>query len=436
MMEKLLGRFVWSILIIGCLSSCEENPSTTGFPSPATPTPQHSNSENPLLEEALFGDKLLGALVGSAIGDAMGAPTEMWNRDWMNVQWGYIDSLDAVIREGSPEGPWEDNLVGGSTTDDTRWKYLTGQFLLEQPQLDSLDAKAFGRHIIDLYLEEVAEVKAIDAFAPEPLERELLHATWLQEWAKVAKPYTENKIDEYVYALNRFYGGEMSCAGMLYAPMIGAFYPTQTERAYTEAYRLGLFDLGYARDITGLTAALVSNAMQPGIGAEDITTVAYTTDPLRYANSRLVGRISHRIYQDAKAIAFNASAVKSVKPDLELPKNYKRDSLYWQQVQHAYKALDQKLQDIPFHAAEVHLINLTAIEFSAGDFQKAIEFVVNYGRDNDTVAAVTGMIMGAYVGFEKLPLGLKTQALRVNKEILGLDLKALTDALVKKRYGK
>ena len=42
-----------------------------------------------------------------------------------------------------------------------------------------------------------------------------------------------------------------------------------------------------------------------------------------------------------------------------------------------------------------HLINLTALLFSNYQFQPAMEFVTNYGRDNDTVAAVTGAILGA-----------------------------------------
>ena len=90
-------------------------------------------------------DKLLGSLVGSAIGDAMGAPTEMWHRDDIKVMLGYVDSLDVLIREGSPEGPWEDNLPEGGTTDDTRWKYLTGGWLAGYDQHQGrLDAKAFA----------------------------------------------------------------------------------------------------------------------------------------------------------------------------------------------------------------------------------------------------------------------------------------------------
>lgn len=429
-------RLCYFLLSILLFSACKNESTSNTFPSPDDPIISYNEDWDSNLTKEMYYDKLLGALVGSAIGDAMGAPTEMWHHSNIKVQWGYVDKFDAVIREGSPEGPWEDNMKGGSTTDDTRWKYLTGQFLLAQAKTDSLSPKAFAQHIIQIYLDETKQAKAVDAFAPEPLERELMHMTWLQEWAKVAKPYLENDLEGYVYALNRFYGGEMACAGMLYAPLIGAYYPSTPERAYLEAYRLGLFDIGYARDITGLTAALVAKAMQPNIQASDITSVCYQTDPLRYANSRLVGRIAHRIYQDAKYIAHTASNVDSIEKKIKLPRGYKRDSLYWQQLQKAYELLDEKLQDIPFHAGEIHLINLTAIEFSQGDFSKAIEFVVNYGRDNDTVAAVTGMILGAFIGFKALPQDLAQQAIQVNREVVKIDLVQLAEDLTNKRFPK
>ena len=78
-----------------------------------------------------------------------------------------------------------------------------------------------------------------------------------------------------------------------------------------------------------------------------------------------------------------------------------------------------------FHAGEIHEINLTALEFSGGDFKKAMEFVANYGRDNDTAGAVTGSIMGAYLGFKKLPAEQAKRALETNRKIVGIDLEEM-----------
>jgi ADP-ribosylglycohydrolase len=392
----------------------------------------------PLTREQYY-DKVLGALVGSAIGDAMGAPTEMWHRYQIDELYGFVDTLDAVIREGSPEGPWDDNLPQGGTTDDTRWKYLMGGFLLQTAiRPDSLDPRAFAAHIVSAYQRDVAQLKQVDAFAPEPFEQVVTRMAWLQEWAKVAQPFAKGDWEGYNRALHKFYGGEMACAGMLYAPLIGAFYPAQPEKAYKEAHRLALFDLGYARDITGLTAAMVSEAMRAEPNFTDVMSVSRSIDPEHYFNSRLIGRVAYRIYTDAKKI--NTAAKRITLQDRPKqwtqPLHFKGDTLECLQMQHAYALLDQKLQDIPFHAAEIQLIHLTAMEFGQGDFQKTITFIVNYGRDNDTVAAVTGSVLGAFWGFERLPVTWRNTVLTTNRTVLGIDLERLAGDLTRQAFGR
>ena len=54
-----------------------------------------------------------------------------------------------------------------------------------------------------------------------------------------------------------------------------------------------------------------------------------------------------------------------------------------------------------------------------------MQFIINYGRDNDTVGAVAGMILGAKDGYSGLPLALRKEVLRVNKESMGIDLEEL-----------
>jgi hypothetical protein len=430
-------NYLFILVILGVLG-CTTSPSAdknAAFPSPEWSAFQRTKTgrDSALTREVLY-DKLLGALVGAAIGDAMGAPTEMWHRDAIKPQWGYVDTFTDVIRNADPEGTWEDNLPPAGTTDDTRWKYLMGQFLtLPTTRSDSLNSRAFAQFIIDTYLREQTEARNTNAFDPEPLEHQLMHAAWLQEWAKVAKPYLDNNVDAYAEAVARFYGGDITCGGMLYAPLVGAFFPSDPQLAYKEAYRIGFFDIGYARDITGLTAAMNSIAMRPGVSYDQITHVCRTIDPKRYSNSRLIGRRSMWHFYDAKSIASDAKQIDTPDPKLhKMWRKSKRDALYLTQVSKAYELLDNKLQDVAFHAGEIHLINLTALEFSEGDFMKAMEFVVNYGRDNDTVASVTGSILGAWHGFSKLPPGLARQALETNKRVMGMDLEALARKIVEK----
>ena len=99
------------------------------------------------------------------------------------------------------------------------------------------------------------------------------------------------------------------------------------------------------------------------------------------------------------------------------------------QLKDAYRQLDELRQRMPFHAGEIHLVNLTALFYSEFDFRRSLEFVVNYGRDNDATAAVTGALLGAYVGAEALPERWVHTTLERNRAI-GLDLEDLTDRLL------
>jgi hypothetical protein len=427
-----------AIVFIVLLFQCGERPAANiNFPAPTVPASASAADWPDNLDQATYYDKVLGMLVGSAIGDAMGAPVEMWSRKQMEIEYGFIDTLLYVFREGSPEGPWEDNLSAGATTDDTRWKYLMGQYLLSQTA-DSLDDIAFAQHIMDTYQVEMTQMQQVDTYDPEPIERELMHMTWLQEWAKVARPFVRQDLRQYSYYLNRFYGGEMACAGLLYTPVIGSMYPGQPNKAYLEAYRLGIFDLGYARDISALSSSYVAQAMNPNSTFSAIGEVTKTVDPLRYFNSRLIGRLSHQTYSQVRTMQFEIDRLS----DADIPekftvmKGFKGTRLDYFRLTTAYEWLDSQLQHIPFHAGEIHLINLMALEYSKGDFRTAMTFITNYGRDNDTVAALSGAILGAYHGYDRLPAGLAKQTLNTSRELMGMDLEVLARKLTNKAFGK
>jgi ADP-ribosylglycohydrolase len=426
-------KYIFLLFFVSMLA-CQQPVADKSFPSPSVPPSPKEEATISLSREEYY-DKVLGMLVGSAIGDAMGAPTEMWDRKAIDIQKGYVDSLDAVIRERSPEGPWETNMLAGSTTDDTRWKYLGIHYLLTQSQ-DSLNPHDFAKHIIEVYQSKISEVGKTEEY--ENINRVFAQSTWLIEWVKVAKPFMNKDLNDYNEKLSRFYGGEMSCAGLLYTPVVGAYFPGNPAMSYNQAYGLTMFDIGYARDISALTAAYVSKAMERGVEYNEITLLTRDLDPQGYFNSRLIGRMAFKAYENARYISHEAYSLteKDIPIDLRLPQNFKHDALYYMQLQKAYSLLEKHVQDIPFHAAEIHQINLAALEFSKGDFKKAIEFVTNFGRDNDTVGAVTGAILGAYWGVQKLPPDMVASVLKVNKETVGLDLEKLAEQLVEHRMGQ
>lgn len=433
--KNILYLFLFSLIACTPKSEVEDQASIAVKSHPSW---EKSDYADPALTDSILSDKIMGMLLGSAIGDAMGAPTEMWLRPDIIREYDYIDSVTLVLREPSAEGPWDFNLPAGGTTDDTRWKALLVDYFEKEDQVRSnsqaprLKASKFAQFLVDRYMAELDRLKSTEGFEPAPYEQNMRRVNWLQEWALVAKPFAEGETEAYGYQLSHFYGGEMACAGMLYAPMIGAFYPGRPAVAYKEMYKLGIFDIGYARDISGLTAALVAEAMRANPNQDSLFNTMVSTDPDNYFRSRLIGRAAYRIFKDAEGIAREAKEADLSDWDemeLSLPPHFPHDSLYYLQMQKAFELLDAKNQDIPFHAGEIHMINLTALLFCDLDFSKSLEFVTNFGRDNDTVAAVTGAILGAYYGASQLPAHLVDPVLRTNKNELGIDLEMLAERL-------
>lgn len=406
-------RFLASLLILFFLFSCvkKETPIEEVSFSAETKTPSG-------LTEAELYDKVLGMLVGSAIGDAMGAPTEMWSRESIKLEYGFVDGLDSMVREVSPEGTWKPNLPAGGTTDDTRWKVLTANYLLSQNR-GILDPKAFAGHILKTYEDGLKRIKTIESTDPEPYEAAVLEMNWLSEWAKVSKPYLDNNLTGYADSLSKFYGGEMVCAGLLYAPALGVFFPGDPDLAYQEGYKLSIFDLGYARDLSALAVGMTAAGMKPNATKEDLLA-SLRIDSEGFFQSRLVGRTSYKILRDALLITSEAKKLDSLSAFMRAESPA---------LTYSFSQLDQNQQDMPFHAGEIYLQTLVAMIYADFDFKNTLTFLVNYGRDNDTTAALAGGILGAWYGFENLPESEREKVLNVNREKLGIDLEEIAAKL-------
>ena len=425
-MKKILFISISTLLFF---VACKESSSKIEINSPIKTT---FTSDTLKLSKEQRYDKILGALVGSAIGDAMGASTEMWHRNDIQLKYGYINGLTPAVREQSPEGTWEHNLLAGATTDDTRWKYFMVKYLSAYGENTNPDA--FAKFITDYY-GDLAGALADSKIRTNPdlLDDQNEKIDWIKEWARVALAYQESP-QAYQKAQNRFYGGEMSCAGQLYTPMFG-LVASNPEAAYKLAYEHTLFDVGYAKDISALVSAMTQMAMRTQ-NMDSIINTATFVDPYGYQDSRLVGRIS---YATADASVKNVLRIKQlvlidslVKKDTLLfkkPNGFEGNQKDWARQEMIYKLLEKDKKAIAFHSGEIWQILVTGLQFGEGDFKKTMQFIVNYGRDNDTVAAVAGMILGAKDGYNNLPKDLREKVVQVSREQMGIDLEALANEM-------
>ncbi|MDP5062728.1 MAG: ADP-ribosylglycohydrolase family protein, partial [Maribacter sp.] len=393
------------------------------------PSPTSGNYlENEIqLADPVYYDKVLGALVGSAIGDAMGASTEMWHRKDIQLSYGYINGLTPALREQSPEGTWGHNLLDGATTDDTRWKSLMVHYF--KANKNNINPENFTDFIIEYYntLTNALANKDIQ-ISTDALDTQIEKIDWIKEWARVALAFKKDN-STYQQAQNRFYGGEMSCAGQLYSPMVGLISKSPAE-AYQQAYDLSLFDIGYAKDITALVSTMTFMATRTE-SIDSIMNVANFVDPIGYADSRLVGRIptailmsSHKNVKRINELVLDSVLLNDTLT-FKVPKGFKSSKPDWIRQEMVYRLLEKDERSISFHSAEIWQILVTALEYGRGDFEKTMQFIVNYGRDNDTVATIAGMVLGAKLGYKALPPHLSETIIKVNRENMGIDLEVL-----------
>jgi hypothetical protein len=295
---------------------------------------------------------------------------------------------------------------------------------------NAINPDNFSQYIIEYYQNLTKSLANKDIqTSTDLLDTQIEKIDWIKEWARVAIAYKKDNQD-YLEAQNRFYGGEMSCAGQLYSPMIGLITKSPLE-AYQKAYDLSLFDIGYAKDITALVSSMTNMAMRTQ-ELDSIMNAPKFIDPIGYADSRLVGRIPLAILDGAQKnvrrindIVFVDSLLLNNNTVFKVPTGYLGTKTDWIRQEMLYQILEKDKRGIAFHSAEIWQILVTGLEFGKGDFEKTIQFIVNYGRDNDTVAAVAGIILGAKLGYKALPQELREKILKVNKENLGIDLEAL-----------
>ncbi|SDL72362.1 ADP-ribosylglycohydrolase family protein [Kriegella aquimaris] len=427
-MKKILSLLSLLPLLAGF--SCKEMPLKIDIEAPKKIA---YGADTLKLSETEKYDKVLGALVGSAIGDAMGASTEMWHRKDIQLKYGYITGLTPAVRTQSPEGTWGHNLSAGTTTDDTRWKLLMVKYFSDSK--GKPEAKKFSKFITDYYQSLARTLADKDLLTnTDLLDEKIEKMDWIKEWARVSLAYQESD-EEYQKSLNRFYGGEMSCAGQLYTPMFGLI-AHNVEGAYNMGYAHSIFDLGYAKDISGLVAAMTQMAMRTQ-NMDSILNTATFVDPNGYQDSRLVGRIAYSVADvsikhvlGVNDITQNDSVTARDSLQFKMPKNFTGAESDWVRQEMVYQFLEKNEKAIAFHSGEIWQILVTALQFGEGDFTKTMQFIVNYGRDNDTVAAVVGMILGAKDGFSNLPEELRNKVLKVNKEQMGIDLEALAQEML------
>ncbi|MGW6650929.1 crystallin [Streptomyces sp. CB02130] len=336
--------------------------------APAASTPQTSPSA-PGLD-----DRFTRALVGAAVGDALGGPVEGWTPEQISERHG--GRVTGIVgpwygedwRTARPIAPYHKG--DGHVTDDT---LMTHALIRVYEQVrDHLDAYAVADHLVPDLLSPrwIPELEA-EAL---PLQRIFLAEKWI-----VARLHYGHMDPREAGA-----GNIVNCGAAMYMAPVGLVNAGHPEAAYTEALEVAApHQSSYGREAAGVFAAAVAAACHPDATPATVVdaALALAKDGTRSAIEAVCeAALQHDDFESALApLRAAVEPFDTVGPDYRSP------------------ALGAR-RPSRLHAIEELPVALGMLLVGGGDYRRTVLGSVNYGRDCDSIATMSGAIVGALGG--------------------------------------
>ncbi|MDR2378992.1 MAG: ADP-ribosylglycohydrolase family protein [Bifidobacteriaceae bacterium] len=326
-------------------------------------------------------DRALGALTGLAIGDALGMPTQAFSRPEVERRFGEVL---AGFEPGPPDQPLAPGRAAGSVTDDTDQAMIVAELLIEDG--GRIDPKKFASRLV-AWEESMRRRGSLDLLGPSTRRavRELL----------AGQPPDQT---------GRF--GATNGAAMRIAP-VGVASPPGP--ALLEAVVRASFvthNTSVALAGAAAVAAAVSAAVDGAEPADAVRQGAAAAGPAaRLGHWVAAADVATRIDWLVGALAPGRTSVLET---IGLVGDLVGTSLATQESVPAAFACVLAFADDPWLAVRV---------------------AASAGGDCDTIAAMTGAILGACHGSEGFP----APARRLVAQVNGLDLEPVAAALLRLR---
>ncbi|WP_405909175.1 ADP-ribosylglycohydrolase family protein [Streptomyces sp. NBC_00828] len=317
-------------------------------------------------------ERITGSLVGAAVGDALGGPVEGYTPGQITERHG--GRVHGIVgpwngdawRTARPIAPYHKG--DGHVTDDTLMTHALVR--VYATVRDHLDAYAVAEHLVPDLMGNPRWIPELEAEAL-PLQRIFLAEKWL-----VARLHYGH-----VDPREAGTGNIVNCGAAMYMAPVGLVNAANPAGAYAEALDIaGAHQSSYGREAAGVFAAAVAAACTPGATPDSVVAscLALAKDGTRAA-IEAVCEVAARHTNFESALVPLREAVApydTVGPDYRSPSLGAR-------------------RPSRLHTIEELPIALGMLVLSGGDYGHAVLGSVNYGRDCDSIATMSGALAGA-----------------------------------------
>ncbi|GAA5209002.1 ADP-ribosylglycohydrolase family protein [Streptomyces thinghirensis] len=335
--------------------------------TPGTADNGTADNGTPTLEE-----RITGALVGAAVGDALGGPVEGYSPEQILERHG--GRVHGVVgpwngdawRTARPIAPYHKG--DGHVTDDTLMTHALVR--VYGTVRDHLDAYSVAEHLVPDLMTNPRWIPELEAEAL-PLQRVFLAEKWLA--ARIHYGHVDPR--------EAGTGNIVNCGAAMYMAPVGLVNAAHPAGAYAEALDVaGAHQSSYGREAAGVLAAAVAAACAPGATPDSVVSacLSLAKDGTRAA-IEAVCEVASRYSDFESALAPLREAVApydTVGPDYRAPSLAAR-------------------RPSRVHAIEELPVALGMLLVSGGDYRHAVLGAVNYGRDCDSIATMAGALAGA-----------------------------------------
>ncbi|WP_406728060.1 ADP-ribosylglycohydrolase family protein [Streptomyces sp. GD-15H] len=317
-------------------------------------------------------ERIAGALVGAAVGDALGGPVEGYSPEQIAERHG--GRVHGVVgpwngdawRTARPIAPYHKG--DGHVTDDTLMTHALVRVYARVR--DHLDAHAVADHLVPDLMSNPRWIPELEAEAL-PLQRIFLAEKWLV--ARIHYGHVDPR--------EAGVGNIVNCGAAMYMAPVGLVNSANPVGAYAEALDVaGAHQSSYGREAAGVLAAAVAAACAPGASPGSVVDacLSLAKDGTREAIERVCEEASrHPDFESAlRPLREAVAPYDTVGPDYRSPSLGAR-------------------RPSRLHAVEELPVALGMVVVARGDFRHAVLGAVNYGRDCDSIATMAGAVTGA-----------------------------------------